>query len=529
MGFEIDKEELYELYITKNLSALEIAEKFKTTECIIRKRLAKYSIKKDKAKCLEKVKESNLKKYGVENVSQLKEVKEKKTQKAFEKYGVSNISKAEEIKQKKTKSSFKKYGVANVLQAEVVKKKIEKTNLKLYKVKNPSSCKEIQKKREKTNLKRYGSKTPLQNPKVKNKIKRTNYERYGFEIASKNPKVIEKIKKTNRKKYGADCFLASDIGKKKIKLTCEKKYNVSYFCMTKKCREANNGSISKINKNFSKKLKDNNINNELEFSIGNYSYDIKIPDRNILIEINPTYTHNITNSAFFRNHKKKKIEIDYHKNKTLNAIQHGYKCIHIWDWDNIDKIINLLSLKQRIYARDCEIKEITIEMLSDFENKYHLQGYCNNQNIKIGLFYLGNLVQIMTFGKPRYNRNYEYELIRLCSHANYRIVGGATKLFKYFLNKYKPKNIISYCDNSKFDGEIYIKLGFVLEDYGKPSKHWYNPKLKRHITDNLLRQRGFDQLFNTNYGKGTNNKQLMIENGFVEIYDAGQSTYIYNN
>ena len=42
-----------------------------------------------------------------------------------------------------------------------------------------------------------------------------------------------------------------------------------------------------------------------------------------------------------------------------------------------------------------------------------------------------------------------------------------------------------------------------------PSKHWYHLNSKRHITDNLLRQRGYDQLFNTNYGKGTNNEELM--------------------
>ena len=51
---------------------------------------------------------------------------------------------------------------------------------------------------------------------------------------------------------------------------------------------------------------------------------------------------------------------------------------------------------------------------------------------------------------------------------------------------------------------------------------------KQHITDNLLRQRGFDQLFKTDYGKGISNEELMLNAKFVEIYDCGQSTYIYN-
>ena len=131
----------------------------------------------------------------------------------------------------------------------------------------------------------------------------------------------------------------------------------------------------------------------------------------------------------------------------------------------------------------------------------------------------------MTFGKPRYNKHYQYELIRYCSC--YNIIGGAEKLFKHFIKDYSPTSIISYCDNSKFSGKVYNQLGFDLIDYGKPSKHWYNIKTNQHITDNLLRQRGFDQLFGTNYGKGTSNEELMKLHDFVEVYDCGQSKYVW--
>lgn len=52
---------------------------------------------------------------------------------------------------------------------------------------------------------------------------------------------------------------------------------------------------------------------------------------------------------------------------------------------------------------------------------------------------------------------------------------------------------------------------------------------KIHITDNLLRQQGFDRLVGEEfgvYGKGTSNEEIMLENGFVEIYDCGQSSYV---
>lgn len=133
----------------------------------------------------------------------------------------------------------------------------------------------------------------------------------------------------------------------------------------------------------------------------------------------------------------------------------------------------------------------------------------------------------MTFGKPRYNKKYEYELLRLCYHPDYLVVGGTEKMFSYFIQTYQPENIISYCDNSKFGGNVYVKLGFLRSKESNPSRHWFNIKTHTHITDNLLRQRGFDQLFNTSFGKGSNNDNLMRDSGFVEIYDSGQSTWVW--
>lgn len=62
----------------------------------------------------------------------------------------------------------------------------------------------------------------------------------------------------------------------------------------------------------------------------------------------------------------------------------------------------------------------------------------------------------------------------------------------------------------------------------KPTCHRYNSDLQVHITDNLLRQRGFDQLYGSLfgcYGKSTSNEELMREHGFVEIYDCGQQSF----
>lgn len=385
-----------------------------------------------------------------------------------------------------------------------------------YGVENTYQLESSIEKSKQTKLERYGD----ENYNNSKKTKYTTLQKYGVSCGY-NTGIAEA---TIRKHYNGKMGCAVDKIKEKVSRSIMEKYGVPYYVLSDEYQQLNGFTISKINKIFADSLNENNIKTEFEFKINNKSYDLHILDTNILIEINPTYTHNSTNPTWFHNSKKEPLDKNYHIEKTKLALKNGYRCIHIWDWDNIDKIIEILKPKENIYARKCIIKEVSIEESDSFLNKYHLQNTCKGQAIKLGLYYNNELVEIMTFGKPRYNKKYEYELLRLCTCSNYIVIGGTEKLFKYFINNYKPKSIISYCDNSKFDGEVYRRLGFTLKDFGSPSKHWFNGK--RHITDNLLRQRGFDQLFNANYGKGTSNEELIINEGFVEVYDSGQSIYI---
>ena len=285
---------------------------------------------------------------------------------------------------------------------------------------------------------------------------------------------------------------------------------------------------SKVNIEFENLLKLNNIKYRREFHLSinghNYfKYDFKV--NNILIELDPTATHNSTWSPF-NDHKG--IDKKYHQQKSEVAKENGYRCIHVFDWDDINKIILLLKDRETIYARKTTIKLVSLDSTKEFINQYHLQGYAKDA-VRLGLYYQDKLVSIMTFGKPRYNKHFEYELIRYCSCAN--VIGGAQKLFKYFIDNYNPKSIISYCDNSKFDGKVYKELNFKLNSKGQISCHWYNIKTKEHYTDNLIRQQGFSRIINHIDAKddidyGTNNNEvLMLEAGFVKVYDCGQSRY----
>ena len=133
----------------------------------------------------------------------------------------------------------------------------------------------------------------------------------------------------------------------------------------------------------------------------------------------------------------------------------------------------------------------------------------------------------MTFDRPRYNKHYQWEILRVCAKAGYHIINGSKKLFKYFIKENNPETVLVYCDLAKLSGEFYEKLGFTRIKKVNPARHWYNPKAKKHITDSFLWNKGFDRIFGTDYGKQASNTELMLQHGFVEIYDCGQATYIW--
>ena len=220
--------------------------------------------------------------------------------------------------------------------------------------------------------------------------------------------------------------------------------------------------------------------------------DIYLPDLKLGFEFNGNFWHCEINKSR-----------EYHKKKSLLAKKENIRLVHIWEYEwiqdeeKIKKYIkDLLNLKKEIiYARNCKVKEITTSEYNDFCRNFHLQGICAAK-VKLGLFYKDELVQIMSFGCPRFTDKYEWEIIRECSKFEICIVGGKEKLWKYFVKNYNPNNCISYCDFNKFIGESYLKLGFefngINKDFiwweeGNNIIHWRNPYKHNELKNRCLK------------------------------------------
>lgn len=452
-----------------------------------------------------------------------------------EKYGVDNPSQHPEMHAKALESIKRiqpqmtehlqqvmqeKYGGMGT-SSPVLRAKIENTIQEKYGVRNVSELPEIRKKisdklksdecaakYRTTSQLHYGTDYPAQSDEVQYLMKKTCLERYGVEYVGSLPEVIEKRMSTSLERFGCTSAFSTESSREKARMS-----------MLENCT----GRVSKLNKRFGQFLEDNGIKYELEFYLGKKWYDVHLLDTNIVIEIDPSYTHSSIPSHWTTTG----MDVNYHLTRTQVAKENSYRCIHVFDWDDWSKLVSILkNPTTRIGARQCRLTVIDKQTADEFIDKYHLQGAVRNTSEAYGLYFNNQLVQVMTFGAPRYTKKHDFELLRLCTHPDYAISGGAEKLFKYFVSLHPGCSIISYCDSAKFSGDVYTRLGFNLDHASAPAKIW--SKENKKITDNLLRQRGYDQLFNANYGKGTSNEELMLEHGWLPVYDCGQEVYVLN-
>ena len=209
---------------------------------------------------------------------------------------------------------------------------------------------------------------------------------------------------------------------------------------------------------------------------------------------------------------------NYFKNKDI-------RIIHIWEDDWFLKrsilesqIRNMLLMNDiSIYARKCKVREIfDNKLVSNFLNTNHIQG--NDRSVKsIGLYYNDVLVSIMTFNKSegrKIMKDDEWNLSRFCNLLNNNVVGGASKLLRYFINQYSSKRIISYADKDWSVGSLYYKLDFKCLYETKPDYKYVVGGVRKH-KQNYTKSR-------LKLGSDITESSHMLDKKIHKIYDCGK-------
>lgn len=249
--------------------------------------------------------------------------------------------------------------------------------------------------------------------------------------------------------------------------------------------------------------------------------DIYVPALRFAIECNGIFWHS-----------EVRKEPDYHLKKTLLCEEKGIRLFHLFDDEWKDKkeivmsmIANIIGEQKDGYIRahKCEIKDVPSDEARQFLDDNHLQGAVGSQ-IRYGLYYNGELVSLMTFGKTRHfigGQKAQYELLRFCNKLDTRVMGGASKLFRHFVNTVHPASIISYADRRWSIGNLYDRLGFKLYNKSKPN-YFYIVNGRRMNRFNfrkseLVRKYGCPE--------DVSEHQFCMSQGWHRIYDCGCLCY----
>jgi very-short-patch-repair endonuclease len=389
------------------------------------------------------------------------------------------------------------------------------------------------------NIEKYKVDNPMKNKKVKQKQINTLITRYNitnsYQLKSVREKVLTNNIKYINKKYEGIKIESSTAGKIIFECdNCHKKMTVNKsliyqrykknqilcpFCHVNKYKDLENKLF-----NFIKNLGFNAIQGSRSI-IKPYELDIYIPEKKIAIELNGLYWH----SEIFK-------DKNYHLNKTKLCEKNGIQLIHIFSDElnyNLDivksRLKSILGLnKIKIFARKTQIKEITGLESRNFLNSNHLQGFIQSK-IKLGLYYNNKLVSLMTFGKLRKSlggipTEGSYEMLRFCNKQNITIVGGVSKLFKYFLKIYTPTRIVSYADRRWSIGNLYKTLGFNELVASKPG-YWYIINRKREHRYNYRKSK----LVKLGLNSLKSEHDLMLDQNIFRIYDCGNLKFEYIN
>lgn len=501
----------------------------------------------------EKLKKNNLKKYGVEYVQQTENHK-----KLLSKIMISkSIEEKQKTNEKRMNTCLEKYGVKSITQLPEIKTKFSNS----FKARTKEEKELTKKKRFETRLKKYGNgnytnieklkqtianRTQEQNNEIIEKRKKTNMKKYGVEYSCLRKETLEKSAISKRKKHYIDycltdefvepCFSMDDycdISRTSFEWKCKKcgkifsseiREHQSHMVRCLDCYPLN-PQYSKYEKeivNFIKSFYDGEIIENSKTLIYPLEIDILIPEKKIAIEFDGIYWHS---DEIIKDN-------NYHLNKTELCEEKGYQLIHIFEneWmlkkDIVkSRIKNLLGKYDiSIFARKCEVRELDKKMSTQFQIENHIQGAVFSP-INIGLFFNDELVSLMTFSKSRLTKKNQYELVRFCSKLNYQVIGGASKLLKYFEKHYNPKSLVSYADRRWSVGKLYYKLGFNLSHKSKPN-YWYlkrgtfilesRIKYQKHKLINKLK------FFDNNKSEYEN----MKDNGYDRIFDCGN--YVFN-
>ena len=186
----------------------------------------------------------------------------------------------------------------------------------------------------------------------------------------------------------------------------------------------------------------------------------------------------------------------------------------------IESMINYSKgTARKIYARKCKIQEISANQSDRF-----MLGGSIKATIKLGMFYEDELVAVMLFCKSRWEKKYEWELLRFANKLDTSVIGGVSKLFSYFIIHYLPNSIMTYSDKRFGNNKtVYETIGMFPLKVTTPATWWV--KDGKRISSQDTRPEKMAKLLGNDFDPTIGTETNMERNGWIKIEDLGSNVY----
>ena len=302
----------------------------------------KHTCSKKCAANSENKKNTNIKKYGVDNVAKNKCIKNKIQQTNLKKYGYKSAACSEIVKNKTKETCLKKYNNTSYLQSDKYKEYIKNNYYIPLNINNFSQLDLIKNKVKFTNLIKYGVDSYSKTNDFKEKYKQTCLEKYGVDNPLKSLEIKNKIKQICLEKYGIDNYL----NRKKYFNTILNKFGTPYYFQTNEFKEKSY-QTKKVNNSFNiskpedklyqilcEKYGTENVIRQYRSDVYPFNCDFYIKDLDLYIEYQGNWTHgkhpfdktNPEDLKTLQLWKDKSMEVNF-KGKEKNYYKHA---INYW-------------------------------------------------------------------------------------------------------------------------------------------------------------------------------------------------------
>lgn len=259
-------------------------------------------------------------------------------------------------------------------------------------------------------------------------IRKTNIARYGVDNVSRLESVQAKRRRTYRAKYSSD-----RCEPERLELVANKIKALGYTRVL------------------------------FNADIGGTTFDISVPEVSICVELAEASRDALLYPQF-------------HQEKVAAAIAQGFRCITIYDWDDVDKaLLPLAPCTTMIRAENLKVVGINPLKAIGFIHNNSCATVHRTPVNALGYYHNDELVQVATIGTALRAKSCKYELQTICTKAKTYIVSSREhSLYKELLTRIGNDGIVAYLDLSKDHPSKYSSLGMNLIQTNAPKRVWYN-------------------------------------------------------